>query len=152
MTTLFINQKEFALELQGHETLIEVLRDKLGLTGTKHSCSEGECGSCTVLLNGRPVLSCMLLAADLDRAEITTIEGIADADNLSPLQQAFLEEGAVQCGFCTPGMVLAAQALLGDNPHPTIEQIKSALDGNICRCGGYLRIFKAVQKVFSKEK
>ncbi|MFA5087622.1 MAG: (2Fe-2S)-binding protein [Candidatus Omnitrophota bacterium] len=146
MTTLIINDKEYHLPLQGHETLLEVLRDQLGLTGTKTACQDAECGSCTVLINKKAVLSCLTLACAVAGEEITTIEGLAQGDQLHPLQQAFLDHGAVQCGFCTPGMILAAKALLDKNPKPTEEEIRQALDGNLCRCGGYLKIFDAVKQ------
>jgi len=150
MTALTINGKTLNLDLKGHELLIDVLRDELGLTGTKDACGEGQCGSCTVLLNGKAVLSCQMLAVEAEGAEITTIEGLADGDNLHPLQQSFLDKGGVQCGFCTPGMVLASKALLDKNPDPTREEIKTALDGNICRCAGYLKIFEAVEDAAAK--
>ena len=146
MTKLNINKKEYSLDLKGHETLLEVLRDKLSLTGTKTACEESECGTCTVNINGKAVLSCITLAANLEGEEITTIEGLADDDTLHPVQQAFVDYGAVQCGFCIPGMIMSAKALLDKNPNPTQEDIEYALDGNICRCAGYPKIFDAVHK------
>ena len=144
MTTLTINNKFYEVELKGHETLLEVLRDKLGLTGTKTACEESECGTCTVQINGKAILSCITLAADVAGEDITTIEGLAEGDSLHPLQQTFLSHGAVQCGFCIPGIIMAAKALLENNPEPTREEIDYALDGNLCRCGGYLKIIEAI--------
>ncbi|MFH1360803.1 MAG: (2Fe-2S)-binding protein [Candidatus Omnitrophota bacterium] len=158
MSTLTINQKKYDADLQGHETLLEVLRDQLGLTGTKAGCQEAECGACTVHVNGKAVLSCITLAKDVEEEEITTIEGLAADENLHPVQQAFLDHGAVQCGFCTPGMVMAAKALLDHNPQSSEEEIKFALDGNLCRCTGYIKIIEAVKaasktgKVIKKRK
>ena len=129
------------------ERLLDVLRDRLGLTGAKEGCGTGQCGACTVLMDGRPVASCMMFAADAVGREITTIEGLAPPGKLHPLQAAFLEHGAVQCGFCTPGMILAAKALLDDNPTPTDEDIRRALAGNLCRCTGYRKIFDAVNSI-----
>jgi aerobic carbon-monoxide dehydrogenase small subunit len=145
MTTLRINKKDYPLDLKGNETLLEVLRQHLGLTGTKTACEEAECGACTCLVNGRAVLSCITLAMDVVGEEITTIEGLADGDILNPVQQAFVDHGAVQCGFCIPGMIMSAQALLMEKPEPAQEEIEYALDGNLCRCGGYLKIFEAVR-------
>ena len=125
-------------------TLLEFLREDLGLIGTKESCGEGECGACTVLLNGRPVNSCLVLAVQADHQEVLTIEGLATEDKLDPIQQAFIEEGAIQCGFCTPGMVMASKALLNRHKNPTEEQIRLALAGNHCRCTGYVKIVAAV--------
>lgn len=149
MAELKINGKIYEVELNGHETLLEVLRDALGLTGTKTACEESECGTCTVLLEGKAVLACSTLAADIVGQEIVSIEGLADGKELHPVQQAFLEEGAVQCGFCIPGMIMASKALLDQNPDPTDIEIKYALDGNLCRCAGYLKIEDAVRKAGS---
>ncbi len=146
MTNLEINNKNYGIDLQGHETLLEVLRDRLGLTGTKSGCEEAECGACTVLVDGKAILSCITLASDVEGKKITTIEGLSEGEKLHPLQEAFLNEGAVQCGFCTPGMILASKALLDFNPHPNQEEMENALDGNLCRCTGYLKIFDAIQK------
>ena len=146
MTTLTINDKKYEIELKGNETLLEILRDRLSLTGTKTACEESECGTCSVMINGEAVLSCITLAAALEGDSITTIEGLADGDRLHPIQQAFLEEGAVQCGFCIPGMIISSKAMLDKNPEPTQEEIEYALDGNLCRCAGYLKIFEAVRK------
>ena len=128
-----------------HKTLLEVLREDLGLTGTKHGCELGECGTCTVLVDGAPVLSCIALPADLQEREITTVEGMADGARLHPLQQAFAELGAAQCGYCTPGILLTAKALLVDDPAPTRQRIREALAGNLCRCTGYTKILDAVE-------
>jgi aerobic carbon-monoxide dehydrogenase small subunit len=125
--------------------LLDLLREELGLTGTKKGCGEGECGACTVIMNGRTVLSCLIPALKADGAEITTVEGLAAEGSLHPLQQAFLEEGAVQCGYCTPGMLLAAKALLDENPEPSLEDVKRAISGNLCRCTGYTKIIRAVR-------
>ena len=144
MTTLTINGKDYQLELKGHETLLEVLRNNLGLTGTKTACEESECGTCTVNINGKAVLSCITLAANCQGDEILTIEGLIDGDKLHPLQRTFIEEGAVQCGFCIPGFIMASKELLDKNPHPTREDIDYTIDGNICRCGGYPKIIDAI--------
>jgi len=142
---LRINREDYELFIYPYRTLAEVLRDDLHLTGTKQSCNEGSCGTCTVLLDGAPVRSCLLLAADVEGKEITTIEGLAKQGRLHPVQQAFVEHYAIQCGFCTPGMVLTAKALLDKNPHPTEEEIRSAISGNICRCTGYTKIVDAIK-------
>lgn len=144
--SLKINNVIHHLNLQGNETLLEVLRHQLGLTGTKTACEESECGTCTVQINGKAVLSCITLACDLQGDDIQTIEGVAQGDYLHPVQQAFLDCGAVQCGFCIPGMIMSAKALLEKNPSPTQEAIEYALDGNICRCAGYPKIFEAVRR------
>src|SRR3989338_7184670 len=142
--TLKINNKECQIDLTGHETLLEVLRNQLGLTGTKTACEESECGTCTVTINGKAILSCITLAASVEGDDILTIEGLSDVEKLHPIQQAFLDKGAVQCGFCIPGMIMSAKALLEQNPEPTREEIDYALDGNLCRCAGYLKIYEAV--------
>ena len=142
---LNINKKEHDIALDGNETLLEVLRDKLTLTGTKTACQESECGTCTCIIDGKAVLSCITLACNLEGKRITTIEGLADGDNLAPVQQAFIEHGSSQCGFCIPGMIMSSQALLAQNNNPTKEEIEYALDGNICRCAGYPKIFEAVR-------
>jgi len=142
---LVVNGKRHRLMVEPEELLVDVLRERLGLTGTKKGCGTGDCGACTVLMNGRAVNSCLVLAVAADGAEITTIEGLAADGELHPLQQAFVEHGAVQCGYCTPGMIMAAKALLDENPHPSEEDIRSALAGNICRCTGYARILAAVK-------
>ena len=128
-----------------HKTLLEVLREDLDLIGTKHGCELGECGTCTVLVDGEPVLSCLALPIELDGTEIVTVEGMATGSQLHPLQQAFAELGAAQCGYCTPGILLTAQALLEETPTPTREQVREALAGNLCRCTGYTKILEAVE-------
>ena len=143
---LTINKKPLTLNIKGNETLLEVLRDHLSLTGTKTACQESECGTCTVIINGKATLSCITLAANAQGEDITTIEGLAKGDVLHPVQQAFIEYGSVQCGFCIPGMIMSSVALLEKNPTPTQEEIEYALDGNICRCAGYPKIFEAVHE------
>ena len=128
-----------------HKTLLEVLREDLGLTGTKHGCELGECGTCTVLVDGQPVLSCLALPLETEGRRITTIEGLAEGARLHPLQQAFAELGAAQCGYCTPGILLSAAALLNERPSPTRQEVKEALAGNLCRCTGYTKILDAVE-------
>jgi carbon-monoxide dehydrogenase small subunit len=128
-----------------HKTLLEVLREDLGLTGTKHGCELGECGTCTVLVDGEPVLSCLALPVEAEGGRITTVEGMAEGGRLHPLQQAFAELGAAQCGYCTPGILLTATALLADRPSPTRQEVKNALAGNLCRCTGYTKILDAVE-------
>lgn len=145
LTSLLVNGEPHEIAVEPHTTLLEVLREKLGLTGTKEACGTGECGSCTILLDGKPVVACLILAVDCQRMDITTIEGIARGEGLSIVQQAFQDAGAVQCGFCTPGMVLSATALLAEDPRPTEREIKKALEGNLCRCTGYNKILEAVK-------
>ena len=150
--SLNINKKILTLNNKGNETLLEVLRDHLSLTGTKTACQETECGTCTVMSNGKAVLSCITLAANAQGDEITTIEGLAQGDMLHPVQQAYVDYGSVQCGFCIPGMIMSSVALLEKNPEPTQEEIEYALDGNICRCAGYPKIFEAVIEAGKKMK
>ena len=140
-----INGKERALAVEATELLVDTLRLRLGLTGTKKACGTGDCGACTVIVNGEAVRSCILLTASMDGKRITTIEGLGDVRRLHPIQQAFIDAGAVQCGYCTPGMVLTAKALLDKNPHPTPEQIREAISGNLCRCTGYVKIEAAIR-------
>jgi carbon-monoxide dehydrogenase small subunit len=140
-----VNGEAIRVAFAPHQTLLEVLREDLGLTGTKHGCELGECGTCTVLLDGQPVLSCLVLGLACDGRRVTTVEGMAARDGLHPLQRAFADLGAAQCGYCTPGFLLAAQALLAANSRPSREQIKNALAGNLCRCTGYLKIYEAVE-------
>jgi carbon-monoxide dehydrogenase small subunit len=142
--SLRVNGQAHSVEVCPHHTLLEVLRDQLNLTGSKECCAEGECGACTVLFNGRAVNSCLVLAVEADGENVVTIEGLSAGGPLDPLQREFLEKGAVQCGFCIPGMIMAAKYLLDTNPHPTVPEIKAGLVGNLCRCGGYSRIVDAV--------
>jgi aerobic-type carbon monoxide dehydrogenase small subunit (CoxS/CutS family) len=139
-----VNGRSVDLELPPHHTLLDVLRDVLRLTGTKECCSEGECGACTVLVGGQAVCSCLVLAVEMDGQHVTTIEGLASDGQLNPLQEAFVTTGAVQCGFCIPGMIMAAHQLLASKPHPTRAEVQEGLAGNLCRCGGYSRILDAV--------
>jgi aerobic carbon-monoxide dehydrogenase small subunit len=141
---LAVNDKKYSLDVCPNHTLLSVLRDHLDLTGSKECCSLGECGACTVLMNGRAVCSCLVLGVESDGAEITTIEGLARHDELDALQSSFLGQGAVQCGFCIPGMIMSAKYLLLHNPNPTVAQIKEGLCGNLCRCAAYSRIIEAV--------
>jgi carbon-monoxide dehydrogenase small subunit len=153
---------KIALQLNGHDletlvephwTLLEFLRDRMELTGTKEGCGEGECGACTVLINGKAVNACLFPILEADGTEVVTIEGLINEDGrLHPLQQAFINQGAVQCGFCTPGMILSAKALLDETPHPTEDEIRSALAGNFCRCTGYAQIIQAIQSVGGYEE
>ncbi len=142
--TLIVNKETRKLEIDLHRTLLEVLRDDLNLTGVKYGCGNGECGSCTVLVEGKPILSCLTLAVTLDGKQITTIEGLAEEGKLHPLQESFIKYGAVECGFCTPGMILSAKALLDENPKPTEDDVRQYLKGNLCRCTGYVKIIEAV--------
>jgi aerobic-type carbon monoxide dehydrogenase small subunit (CoxS/CutS family) len=148
LTSLTINDKLYQLaDLKPNWSLAYVLREKLGLTGTKRGCDSGDCGVCTVLMDGRPVLSCLVLAVEADGKSITTIEGLAQVDNLDPLQQSFIDNDGFQCGFCTPGQILTAKALLAFKPSPTADEIKEFLAGNLCRCGAHPNIVKAIQAV-----
>jgi carbon-monoxide dehydrogenase small subunit len=140
-----VNGDAYHLLVDAHRTLLEVIRDEIGLTGTKNGCAQGECGACTVLVDGEPVNSCLMLALEAEAREVVTIEGLGSGDKLHPVQQAFVEAGAIQCGFCTPGMVLTAKALLDRNPDPTREEILEGLKGNLCRCTGYVKIVEAVE-------
>ena len=142
--SLAINGEEYEVAVTPNRTLLEVLREDLSLTGAKEGCDDGLCGSCTVLLNGKPVRSCLLLAIEAQGYRITTIEGLARQEELHPIQQAFIDHGAVQCGYCTPGMVLTAKALLDENPNPTKHETLTALSGNFCRCTGYNKIVSAI--------
>ena len=142
--SLTVNGSARAFDAETHHTLLEALRDRLNLTGTKECCAEGECGACTVLMNGRAVNACLVLAVECDGEDIVTIEGLCVDGQLDPVQQAFVETGAVQCGFCIPGMIVAARYLLSTNSHPTEDEIKDGLAGNLCRCAGYSRIVNAV--------
>jgi len=145
LITLTINKRSYELAVAPNKTLAQVLREELNLPGTKIGCGIGDCGACTVILDGRTVNSCLVLAVQANGSEITTIEGVAEGQNLHPVQQAFVDHGAIQCGFCTPGMVLSAKNLLDRNPRPTESQIREALSGNLCRCTGYQKIVEAVR-------
>ncbi len=150
--TLNINGKDQELQVQPNDTLLEVLRDELDLTGSKESCSEGICGSCTIQMDGKPVRSCLTLAMEAEGTKIKTVEGLANGDELSDLQQSFIDHGAVQCGICTPGMLMSADALLSETPNPDETTIRQALSGNICRCTGYSKIVEAVAHAGNPEK
>ncbi|HUP39051.1 MAG TPA: (2Fe-2S)-binding protein [Vicinamibacterales bacterium] len=143
--TITVNGTPRTLDVEVHRTLLEAIRDRLNLTGTKECCAEGECGACTVLLNGRAVNACLVLAVECDGDAVVTIEGMGSGGSLDPVQQAFVESGAVQCGFCIPGMIVAARYLLSTNPHPSEDEIKEGLAGNLCRCAGYSNIVRAVK-------
>jgi len=143
---LSVNGERHEIVVKPRNTLVEVLREKIGLTGTKEGCEQGACGVCTVLLDGRPVLGCLTLAVECDGRSVRTVEGLAQGDQLSPIQQDFLDQGAVQCGYCTAGMLMSATALLEHNPKPSVPEIKKALEGNICRCTGYNAIVAAVRQ------
>ena len=142
---LVVNQKHYRLEVHADRMLLWVLRDDLGLTGSKYGCGEGKCGACTVLIDGAPTRSCVTLATSVAGKPITTIEGLAQNGHLHPLQEAFIQADAMQCGYCTPGMIVSGAGLLKKNPHPTQAEIKEAMEGNVCRCGTYPRIVAAVQ-------
>jgi carbon-monoxide dehydrogenase small subunit len=148
---LHVNGEEHEVLTEIHKTLLEVLREDLGLTGTKRACDLGACGACTVLMNGRPQLSCLTLAVDAQGKDITTIEGLAGNGELHPLQKSFVEKGAIQCGFCTPGMILTAKAFLDEHPHPSERDVKKAISGNLCRCTGYVKIVEAILAVAEKK-
>ena len=149
--TLTVNGRERTADVPVHHTLLDVLRDDLGLTGTKACCLVGECGACTVLLDGQSVDSCLVLAVEADGAAVTTVEGLARDGRLDPLQQAFLDTGAAQCGFCIPGQLVAARALLADTPRPTRAEVEDGLAGNLCRCAGYEQIIEAVLVAAARE-
>ncbi len=145
-----INGDDYSLEIEPNTLLLDLLRNKLGLTGTKLACGTGECGACTVIMDGLTVNSCLVLAAEVSGKNITTIERLSKNGELHPLLESFMEEGAVQCGFCTPGMILSSKALLDKNPNPTDEEIKTAISGNLCRCTGYKKILKAIRSAAQK--
>jgi carbon-monoxide dehydrogenase small subunit len=142
---LKVNGREYEPEVNSSTTLLELIRERLGLIGTKEGCSVGECGACTVIMNGKPVNACLVLALETEGAEITTIEGVSDGEKLHPLQQSFMDLGGLQCGFCTPGMIMSAKSLLEANPNPSDEEIMKGLEGNFCRCTGYIKIFESVK-------
>ena len=156
LINLKINGESYQLNVKPNVLLLDLIREEIGLTGTKRGCGAGECGACTVLLEGRPINSCLILAVEANEKNVITIEGLAKDGQLHPLQEAFIEEGAVQCGFCTPGMLLSAKALLDVNSNPQKEEIKKAIAGNLCRCTGYTKIIKAIisasEKMKRKEK
>lgn len=143
--TLMVNGNPYQIEVELDELLVDVLRDKLRLLGTKKGCATGDCGSCTVLLNERPVTSCLVLAVAAEGKPIQTIEGLVSQDQLDPLQQSFIDHGAIQCGYCTPGLLMTAKALLSQNPNPTEDEIRKSIAGNLCRCTGYTKIISAIQ-------
>lgn len=148
---LLVNNEEFEILTEVHKTLLEVLREDLGLTGTKRGCDLGNCGACTVLIDGKPYLSCLTLSVDVQGKKITTIEGLSLDGELHPLQKAFVEKGAIQCGFCTPGMILTTKAFLDEHPHPSAGEVKKAISGNLCRCTGYVKIMEAILSVAKEQ-
>ena len=148
--TLTVNDETHEIAVEPNQTLAEVLRVELGLTGTKQGCGTGDCGSCTVILDGKPVNSCLVLALEANGGRVLTIEVLETPDGLHPIQQAFVDKGAIQCGFCTPGMILTAKSLLDHNPRPTEPEIRKAISGNLCRCTGYQKIVEAIQEAGSK--
>ncbi len=150
--TFTINGEKMTKSVDPNKTLLHYIREDLDLTGTKEGCGAGECGACTILVDGKPVNSCLMLAVEADGKEILTIEGISDGYNLDPLQEAFIEHAALQCGFCTPGMIMSAKALLSKNPTPTEEEVKIAISGNLCRCTGYKKIIEAIMDVSRQNK
>jgi carbon-monoxide dehydrogenase small subunit len=148
--TVTVNDTVYELQVRPWATLLDMIRDDLGLTGTKEGCGLGECGACTVIMDGRTVNACLVLAPEADGKEIMTIEGLARGDQFHPLQEAFMEHGGIQCGFCTPGMILSAKALLDENPNPTDEEIRRGMAGNFCRCTGYTKIFESLKAAVRK--
>ena len=149
---LKVNREKYHLEVESHRTLLDVIRNEIGLKGTKEGCGEGRCGACTVLMNGKAVNSCLILAVETADSEIITIESLATGDKLHPIQSSFIKHGAVQCGFCTPGAILSAKALLDKNPHPTESEVRKAIAGNLCRCTGYSKIVEAISRVNEEDK
>jgi aerobic-type carbon monoxide dehydrogenase small subunit (CoxS/CutS family) len=147
-----LNGRRRRVDVEPNQLLLNLLREELGLTGTKYGCGIGVCGACTVLLDGEPVLSCLTLAVEVDGREVETIEGLGKGEGLDPLQEAFMEAGAIQCGFCTPGFIMTAKALLRENPEPTEREIREYLKGNLCRCTGYVNIVKAVKLAAERSK
>lgn len=152
LITLTVNDREYEVAVAPGRTLTQLLREDLNLLGTKEGCGVGDCGACTVILDGKPVNSCLVLAVQADGSTIKTIEGVADGDCLHPVQETFVEMGAIQCGFCTPGMILSATSLLEKTPHPTEQEVRQALSGNLCRCTGYQKIVEAVQEASRRMK
>jgi carbon-monoxide dehydrogenase small subunit len=151
LVELSVNGEKHEFAILPNETLLEVLRDRLELTGTKMGCGEGACGTCTVLIDGRPVRSCLTLAVEVQDKEVVTIEGLSDGQELHPVQQAFVERGAIQCGFCSPGMILTGKALLDENPRPSEEEVRRAISGVVCRCTGYAKIVEAILAAAGRE-
>jgi carbon-monoxide dehydrogenase small subunit len=149
---LRVNGVQYQVSIEPHRTLLEVLREDLFLTGTKEGCGCGDCGACTVIVDGKPILSCITLAIEMAGRDVTTIEGLSEEGALHPLQEAFVRLGAIQCGFCTPGMIMTSKAFLEDHAHPTEMEIRKALTGNLCRCTGYVKIIKAIQSVAQSGK
>ena len=147
-----VNGKPYELSVRPWATLLEVIREDLGLTGTKEGCGVGECGACTVIMDGKTVNACLVLAPEADGKEITTIEGLAQGEKLDPIQQAYYEIGGLQCGFCTPGMIMSTKALLAETPEPTDQEIRKGLEGNFCRCTGYTKIFESVREASRKSR
>ena len=148
---LKVNGIDYKLKIEPWRTLLEVLRENLGLMGTKKACNEGECGACTVIMDGKAVTSCLLLAVDVQGKEIITIEGLSEGEKLDPIQESFLKHGGLQCGFCTPGMVMSAKALLDENPSPTLGETREAISGNLCRCTGYQHIIDSIMAASKRE-
>ena len=148
---LTVNGRERSADVESTETLLALLRERLGLTGTKEGCGRGECGACTVILDGEPVNSCLVFAAQCDGRDVLTIEGLGENGELDRIQRAFVEAGAVQCGYCTPGMIMSAHALLASKPHPTRDEIREAISGNLCRCTGYVKIVDAIERAARAE-
>ncbi len=142
--TLNVNEKDYTIEVKPHWTLLQVIRNQIGLTGTKYGCGTGECGACTVIIDGKPMTSCLVLAPQAEGKKILTIEGLAKEGELHPLQKTFIEQGAIQCGYCIPGMILTAKSFLDKNPSPTEDEVRKAIDGNLCRCTGYVKQVKAI--------
>jgi carbon-monoxide dehydrogenase small subunit len=148
---LKVNGETYQTLIEPHRTLLEVLRENLGMTGSKEMCNKGDCGGCTVIMDGKPVLSCLALAIEAEGKEIVTIEGLSDGFELHPIQQAFVDHGAIQCGYCTPGFIMSAKALLDRNPNPTEDEIKEGISNNICRCTGYVQIIDAIDAAAGAE-
>ena len=148
---LKVNGETYQTLIESHRTLLEVLRENLGMTGSKEMCNKGDCGGCTVIMDGKPVLSCLTLAIEAGGREIVTIEGLSDGFQLHPIQQAFVDHGAIQCGYCTPGFIMSAKALLDRNPNPTEDEIKEGISNNLCRCTGYVQIIEAIDAAASAE-
>lgn len=148
---LTVNGEKYSLEVEGRERLLEVVRNRLNITGPKEGCATGDCGACTMVVNGKPVTSCLVLAVAVNGAEVTTVEGIGNAAKLDPVQKAFVEHGGIQCGICTPGFVVMTKAFLEENPHPTEEEIRFGLSGNLCRCTGYAKIVESVMAVAASD-